>query len=101
MHWNRAFRLQSFAHYFCTLTLVVMGPYQAFAEESAANKQRLDTGFYAKPDQCARAQSEADAAKRDLNRACENSGSGASCLSQIKKCAAIGESEEYGPDVLE
>lgn len=98
MNWNRTLRLQSFAQHFCTITLAVVFTNSALAEESPTNKERTDNLIYAKPDQCARAQNAADAAKGELDRACRESGLGSACISQIKKCAAAGEADEYGDD---
>ena len=122
MHWNRAFRLHSFAHLFSILFfgLVFTTAHIANAECDKEAKEIVDackektyraknltecrnmekeckSSSPASGDRCAEARRNADSAKSNYFKACKDAGMGAStCNSKISACESAGSDEEYG-----
>lgn len=107
MPWNRAFRLHSFAQYFCTITLALASSAQALTQSECDNlkpsemtaKQQRECSKVASSDaDCENAKRNASDALKDLNKSCGDSGLGRNCISKIKKCAEVGGSDDFEND---
>ena len=117
MKWNRAFRIHSFAQYFCTITVAFVFTNSAVAitEVECRTKEKAGTLKRASEDDqqecrillggsasgeaaaaCEYAKRSAESARTTYNKACGDAGIGGStCLAQMKQCVSLSGDSEY------
>lgn len=95
MNWKQTPRIQSFAHYFCIIIGTFVFSTQALGASSESTGL-LESALLNRNDGCAQAKAEAMSVKRDLDRACRDSGLGSKCMTQAKTCEDLGGADEYG-----